>query len=203
MKARLGIYLLCGSVFASQPAGADVITDWSVRAGDIAIAAKLSPPLATRLMAIVQSAVYEAVNAITRRYPSNRVDLDAAPGASVAAAVAAANRSTLSRLVPSQKAAIDAAYETALAGVPDGPAKVQGIAVGEKAAAAILALRTDDGADCARKLSAAYHPWRLCADGPAGGPALAPAQAVVDGKSRPIPPGATACPRQRTLGAGL
>jgi hypothetical protein len=147
MNTRLGIYLLCGSVLASQPTRADVITDWSVRSGDIAVAAKLPPPLTTRLTAIVQSAVYEAVDAITRRYPSNRVNLDAAPGASVDAAVAAANRATLSSLVPSQQAAIDGAYETALASIPDGPAKAQGITVGEKAAAAILALRAGDGAD--------------------------------------------------------
>jgi hypothetical protein len=147
MRARLGICLLCGSVLASQHSRADVITDWNVRSVDLAMAAKLPPPLTTRLMAIVQSAVYEAVNAVTRRYPSNRVNLDAAPGASVDAAVAAANRVALTRLAPSQKAAIDRAYVTVLAGIPDGPAKSHGIAVGEKAATAILALRADDGAD--------------------------------------------------------
>jgi PAP2 superfamily len=147
MKARLGIYLLCGSVLASQPTRADVITEWNGRASDIAVAAKVPPPLATRLMAILQTAVYEAVNAITERYASNRVHLDAAPGASVEAAVAAANRATLSNLVPSQQAAIDGAYKTAVAGIADGPAKVHGIAVGQEAAAAILALRADDGAD--------------------------------------------------------
>ena len=147
MKARLCIYLLCGSVLASQPTRADVITEWNGRASDIAVAARVPPPLATRLMAILQTAVYEAVNAITERYPSNRVHLDAAPGASVDAAVAAANRATLSRLVPSQQAAIDGAYETVLTTIPDGPAKVRGIAVGEKAAAAILALRAYDGAE--------------------------------------------------------
>jgi hypothetical protein len=49
--------------------------------------------------AIVQTAVYEAVNAITKRYPPARAPLQAAPGASVEAAVAAANRATLSQLV--------------------------------------------------------------------------------------------------------
>jgi hypothetical protein len=147
MRATLGTYLFCGLVLASQPARADVITDWNVRSIDTAIAAKLPAPLATRLVAIVQSAVYEAVNGITRRYPSNRVHLDAAPGASVDAAVAAANRAIVSRLVPSQQAAIERAYETLLASISDGPAKTRGIAVGESAAAAILALRADDGAD--------------------------------------------------------
>ena len=147
MRARLGIYLLCGSAVASHATRADVVTDGNVRAVDIVTAAKLSPPMATRQMAIVQSAVYEAVNAVAGRYPSGRVRLDAAPGASVDAAVAAANRSTLSRLVPSQQAAIDRADEAALVSIPDGPAKSRGIAVGEQAAAAILALRGDDGAD--------------------------------------------------------
>jgi hypothetical protein len=147
MNARLGIYLLCGSVLASQGARADVITDWNARSVDIAVTGKVPPPFAMRLTAIVQSAVYEAVNAITRRYPSDSINLEAQPGASVDAAVAAATRATLARLVPSQQAAIDGAYATALANIPDGPAKGQGIAVGAKAAAAILALRADDGAD--------------------------------------------------------
>jgi hypothetical protein len=134
-------------VLLPQPARADVVTEWNVRAQDITVGAKLPPPLATRLMAVVQSAVYEAVNAVTRRYPSNRVNLGAAPGASVDAAVAAANRVVLMKLVPSQRAAINRAYETVLAGIPDGPAKADGLAVGERAAAAILSLRSDDGAD--------------------------------------------------------
>jgi hypothetical protein len=146
MKPGLGIYLLCVFVVASHTTRADVVTDWSVRAGDIVIAAKISPPLATRQTAIIQSAVYEAVNAVTGRYPPGRAQLDAAPGASIDAAVAAANRATLSRLFPAQQAAIGHAYETALGSIPDGPAKSRGIAVGEKAAAAILALRADDGA---------------------------------------------------------
>jgi hypothetical protein len=50
------------------------------------------------------------------------------------------------KLVPSQQAAIDSAYQTALSAIADGPAKTAGIEVGDKAAAAILALRADDGA---------------------------------------------------------
>src|SRR5205085_270447 len=69
------------------------------------------------------------------------------PEASVAAAVAAANRATLSPLVPSQLAAIDRAYQTALAALPASPATTAGIRVGEQAAAALLAFRANDGAD--------------------------------------------------------
>jgi hypothetical protein len=143
------LLVVAAALLAGSMAQADVVTDWNITAGDIAVAAKLPPPPAYRVMAMVQSAVYEAVNAITKRYPPDRVTLDAAPGASVEAAVAAANRATLLKLVPSQQAAIDSAYQTALSAIAESPAKTAGLAVGDKAAAAILTLRADDSAAAA------------------------------------------------------
>jgi hypothetical protein len=140
------LLLIATSWLAGSLAEADVVTDWNITAGDIAVAAKLPPPPTYRIMALVQSAVYEAVNAITKRYPPDRVTLDAAPGASVDAAVAEANRATLLQLVPSQQTAIDNAYQAALSAIPAGQAKTAGLAVGEKAAAAILAWGAEDGA---------------------------------------------------------
>src|SRR6058998_3555291 len=70
----------------------------------------------------------------------------AGAGASVDAAVAAATRTVLSTLVPTQQAAIEAVYQTALARIADGAAKADGVAVGEQAAIGVLALRADDGA---------------------------------------------------------
>ena len=96
-------------------------------------------------MAIVNTAVYEAVNAITKRYPASALKLEAEPGASIDAAIAAANRTALSKLVPSQQSAIDIAYQAALSKIDDGASKT-GIAIGEQAAAGIFALRADDGA---------------------------------------------------------
>ena len=122
--------LLAGAVFS---ANADVITDWNVKVGEIVTESKLGTPPATRAMAIVQTAVYEAVNA-------------APPAASVNAAVAAANRATLIKLMPMAQASIDTAYQAALTQIADGPAKSAGIAIGEQAAAAVLARRADDGA---------------------------------------------------------
>ena len=113
------------------------------------ITGKMGPPPASRAMAIAQTAVYEAVNTITKRYPAGPLKLEAAPGASVNAAIAAANRTALAKLLPSQQAAIDTAYQAALSKIADGAAKTSGIAVGEQAAAAILASRADDGAGAA------------------------------------------------------
>jgi hypothetical protein len=46
-------------------------------------------------------------------------------------------------------ASVEADYAAALAAIPDGPAKTQGLAVGQDAAAAVLALRASDGFDTA------------------------------------------------------
>lgn len=130
---------------ASTAVRADAVTAWNRTAGDIIVDSGMGPLPADRALAIVQAAVYEAANAITQRYPVSDVKLKAMPGASVEAAVAAANRAVLAELAPSQQAAISAAFQKALASIPDSAAKTNGISVGEKAAAAILATRADDG----------------------------------------------------------
>lgn len=136
----------CLFLLLSPAARADVVTDWNAKAGAIVASAKLPAPPSVRILAMVQAAVYEAANAATGRYKTTRVKLDAAPGASVEAAVAAANRAVLLPLLPEQKAATEEAYQEALAKIPDGPATAKGIALGEKAAAAVLAQRLNDGA---------------------------------------------------------
>ena len=120
------------------PAWADVATDANAKAAEIASRLPGTPP-AVRAMAFVQVSVFEAVNAITGRYPSSRVKITAPPGASVDAAVAASTRTVLLKLVPTQQAAIEADYQAALKSLPDSAAKAGGIAVGEQAAAACLA----------------------------------------------------------------
>jgi hypothetical protein len=143
---QIALLVVAAALLAGPMAMADMVIDWTIKAGDIVVDARLGPPPANRVLAIVQTAVYEAANAITRRYPVSGLKLEAAPGASVDAAVVAANYIALATLVPSQRAAIDTAYQAAVAVMANGPAKTEGIAVGEKAAAAILALRIDDGA---------------------------------------------------------
>jgi hypothetical protein len=133
--AALAVAALCA--LNGSPAGADVITDWNLKAGELMSDAKLGTPPATRAMAVVQTAVHEAVKTSSSfKQPEISVD----------AAVAAANRGTLLKLIPSQEAAINTAYNTAIAKLAESPAKAAGIAAGEQAAAAVLARRLDDGA---------------------------------------------------------
>jgi PAP2 superfamily len=138
--------LLAVVILTSAPgAWADVVTDANARAADVASRLP-STPVAVRVMAIVQVSVFEAVNAVSGRYPPQRAKLAPAPKASVEAAVAAATRTALAKLMPAQQAAIDADYQALLGRVPDGSAKTAGIALGEQAATAIVALCADDGA---------------------------------------------------------
>jgi hypothetical protein len=95
-------------------------------------------------MALAQNSVYEAVNAITARYPRDRVDLGPAQGASIEAAVAAASRAVLLQEAPALKDKIEAAYARALATIAAGEARTRGIGVGERAAADVLTKHSHD-----------------------------------------------------------
>ncbi len=137
----------CFAMLTPQ-ARADSVTDWNAMAGDMIVQAKMGTPPAVRLMAIVQTAVHEALGAVQL--------LQTGDGTGIAAdaAIAAANRASLVKLLPQQAAAIDAAYKSAVARLPDGPARAAGIAAGEQAAERVLAWRADDGAAIAE----AYRP---------------------------------------------
>jgi hypothetical protein len=155
LKRTLPLVIAVATTGVPTSARADAVTDWSLRAGEFVSAASVGTPPACRMMAISHTAAFEAVNAITRRYPSvTTLRLDAPSGASVEAAIAAAHRAAWVRLLPSQQSAIESAYRTALSGIADGAAKDAGIAVGERAALQILAQRADDGIATAE----AYRP---------------------------------------------
>ena len=144
LLCRVIVLLAAAIVVGARVAQADIVTDANTRAADM-VSRIPAPPVTVRMMAIVQVSVFEAVNAVTGRYPPQRAKLAPAPGASVEAAVAAATHSALSKLMPAQQAVIDADYQALLASVPDGPAKTAGVALGEQAAAAIVAMCADDG----------------------------------------------------------
>ena len=75
---------------------------------------RLAPPVASRALAMVHSAIYDAVNAIEGS-PTLYTAESAAPGASPAAALAAAAHRVLAYLYPVQQTSLDAALATSLA----------------------------------------------------------------------------------------
>ena len=124
---------------------ADAVTDWNAIMQATVSAPPTNPFFQARWGAIVQLAVFEAVNTVTGDYEPYLGTIAAPPWASPdAAAIAAAHR-TLVTLRPGSAAALDALRTAALAAIPDGPGKDAGVLIGEDAAAAMLVLRANDG----------------------------------------------------------
>ena len=99
----------------------------------------------TRNFAIVDAAIYDAVNAIDRTHEPYLISVRAPRDASETAAANAAARTALDELYPAEQSTIDAQYVAELAKVADGPAKDQGIGIGDQVAADLLAIRANDG----------------------------------------------------------
>src|SRR5882757_1304613 len=126
--------------FAAGTANADTLVDWAATSTEIAT----DGPNTTRTIALVQSAVYEAVNDITSKYPRDRVDLGPGAGASIDAAIAAASRSVLLHEAPLLNAQVETAYKKALATLAENDARKRGIDIGEKAAADVISKHAND-----------------------------------------------------------
>ena len=108
---------------------------------------QLGPGRASRAMAIVHVAIFETLNAIDREYASLAGLRPIHGPASVKAAIAQASRDTLVALFPSQAPRIDALLAEDLDQLPAGRAKRRGIVLGQRAAAAALALGAGDGSE--------------------------------------------------------
>ncbi len=165
-----------------QTAGNAAI-EWNAIASTAIMSTAAQPPHVSVLsLAMVQGAVYDAVNAIDGGHKPYLVSPPADPGDSKPAAAATAafrvlvgfvegeHSPPLTGLVPAQRSALQLLYDQTLATVADGPAKSGGIAVGEAAAAAMLTARTGDGRGGTFTFTAGTDPgeWRL---GPPQGPA--------------------------------
>ena len=166
---RMRVVLTCSVLvlLLSFPgrANADPVIDWNATALSSAFAGGLDNLMfgcndalhESRMMAMVHVAIHDALNAIDRRYQPYAFD-GHAPGASPDAAVAAAAHDVLVATYPRMPGEIgltpdaaislvEAAYTTALAAIPNGSAKSEGVLIGRAAAAAIVALRAQDNAE--------------------------------------------------------
>jgi hypothetical protein len=145
--AVLAVAAAVTALAAPGIARADMVTAWNANASTALLAVAGQPPqVSVPHLAMVHGAVYDAVNAIDGGYDGYLLNSRiASPFDSKEAAAATAAYRVLLKLVPGQQAALDAQYAGSLATIPDGTAKARGIAVGEAAAAAMIAARTDDG----------------------------------------------------------
>jgi hypothetical protein len=123
----------------------DAVTDWNSAANAAIFSTNPTAHAAVLSTAMVQGAVYDAVNAIAGGYQPYLPTPAADPTYSQDAAAATAAFRVVASLVPGQLGTLQTQYQKSLAPIADGPAKAGGIAVGEAAAAAMLAARANDG----------------------------------------------------------
>jgi hypothetical protein len=133
---------------ASRPASADTgnsVAIWNKIAEDAVINSTPFQNEGLIYMAYVSAAVYDAVVAIEGVYTPYGGGVTAPPGAVADAAVIEATYRTLVHYLPGQTTTLDPLYAAALATIPDGQGKADGLSVGQAASNLVIGLRTNDG----------------------------------------------------------
>ena len=140
----------------SHTAGGDVVLSWNEIALDALRFDRTyaGPVRAGRNMAIVQAAVYDAVNGVAQTHEPFWVFRAAPAGADAEAAAASAAARALTKLYPQQKRFIAGELRAFLADIPDGKAEKAGVRYGRYVADRIIAWRRSDGS----KRDAFYEP---------------------------------------------
>jgi hypothetical protein len=146
-RFSLAIWISGALALSATAARADIIMDWNAKADTLAIEKQLLNAANSRGQAMLHIAMFEAVNAIDRRYAPYRLKLTAEKNVSREAAAAAAAYDVLLALHPDKKADLDATLATSLAGIAENEAKAKGVELGKQAAAGIIALRANDGSN--------------------------------------------------------
>ena len=129
----------------------DVVMEWNQQATTRTLSASpaLAPVQQTRVMAIIQVAVHDAVNGITGQYATYLSPGDAPASASPEAAAIAAAHHALKNLPVNQSPSLDDAFAASLAA--HGLSEFDpGVEYGRAAAATVLAARANDNSATAQ-----------------------------------------------------
>ncbi len=118
--------------------------------------------MASRTLAMVSGAVYDAVNDIERTGAVYKFDVEAPKGASPSAAASEAAYTVLSALDPIMEPLLEVRMAQSLAAVPSATACAAGVAVGSEVAQSMLAWRANDGSSAVVPYVAGTAPgqWR-------------------------------------------
>src|SRR6266550_3741815 len=112
--------IACAALIPNSSSRADMVTDWNETAEAVIRASTPSPPIQTRALAIVNAAIYDAVNGIARTYQPYFVTDAAPPGARQEAAAAQAAFTALFGLFPGQAGLLEEKLAESLARIPAG-----------------------------------------------------------------------------------
>jgi membrane-associated phospholipid phosphatase len=144
-KLVQALCLVTATFLLGMAAKADPVLDWNEIAVNTAVSNAQNSFAQARTAAIVQLAVFEAVNSITHDYHPYLGTVVAPRHASAEAAAIEAAYQVLHAYFPASASALNTAHTNSLAAIPDSDAKTNGMATGEAAAAAMIALRAADG----------------------------------------------------------
>jgi hypothetical protein len=150
----LFLVLVLVALVSPRVARANAVTDWNLIASNaIVVTAGQPPPVSALSFAMVQGAVYDAVNAIDRTHqpylaepPSNPTDSKEAATATAAYRVLV-GFGDLPGLFPTQQPTLQPTYDNYIASLPDNPpgSRANGVAIGEATARTMLTNRQNDG----------------------------------------------------------
>ena len=143
LQTQTAIAIAAIMLTAPASARADAVGDWNAIAVQATLTAGRPNPTINLDVAMVQAAVYDAVQAIEKKYEPYYVEIPGATGSPVAATAKAAHDVLVNRF-PAQAASLDMTYQQYLTNNGLSESDL-GVAVGAKAAAGIIALRTCDG----------------------------------------------------------
>jgi len=143
-RFQLFVTIVLATVFV-RAAYADVIMDWNAEGDAIAAEKQVLPAQQSRAMSMLHVAMFEAVNAIDRRYAPYKLTLSGDRSASKEAAAATAGHDILLAIYPDQKAMLDAALAASLSAISESDGKAKGISLGKEAAEGVIAFRANDG----------------------------------------------------------
>jgi hypothetical protein len=146
-RLLLACLALCSLAALPLRAADNAVLYWNEQVLNATRLARNPPPIASLHFATYHAAIFDAVNGITRTHQAWLVNDPAPAGANIDAAIASASVTVLNALwgQSSNPRNFQVAYEKALAGVPDGQAKTEGIAWGKQVAEAVLAQRAKSG----------------------------------------------------------
>ncbi len=195
-QTRTGQSRFTGTITNVAADSEDAVLQWNataLRTLQVANAGGLS---GSRTLAIVQAAVFDALNALVGNAAQNYRPVPALPThVSTDAAVAGAAYEALVQLYPEQKSRLDTALDRSLLNIPDGLAETESLAWGKAIATALVAERSQDGSQTTVSYQPSIKPgkWRptppnfLPAAG-AGWPQVTPFVLAQANQFRPGPP---------------
>lgn len=130
-----------------RPPATDPILIWNEALLEAIRRDSTPPPKASRHLAMMHAAMFDAVSSLRRSYSHYLCLGFAPPGTSAECAAAVAAHRVLHALYPDQAERFDALLDTAMQGYPDGAGKEDAVELGRLVAEKLLKWRSTDGSD--------------------------------------------------------